>query len=969
MTSLQSKDEFQSQDIICFGPFRLFPAARRLERDGKLLNLGSRALDILIILAERAPEIVSKKDLFSAVWPGVTVDEGALRFHIANLRKALGDGQSNTPYVTNVSGRGYCFVAPISRSGEPGPLPNSAPNPVANLPARLMRMVGRDEIVEEISAQLAARRFVTIVGPGGIGKTTVAVWAGHALLPAFCSSVYFVDLGPLNHSSFVPRALASTLGLVIDSGYLIPNLIQFLKDKHMLLVLDSCEHVIEAVAELAESIVEDAPQVHILATSRESLRVEGEHVHRLFPLDFPQIEVGLTAAKAMTFPAVQLFVERVIATWDRFALSDADAPIVAGICRKLDGIALAIELAAGRVEAHGIQGIASLLDNQFGLSWQGRRTALPRHQTLSATLDWSYGLLSDFERLVLRRLSVFVGIFTLEAAKFVGCGNEDDCAEVVDALASLVAKSLVSADAAGPITRYRLLDTTRAYVMGKLLESGDIQAIARRHALYFCEYLTRADATVMSLSEAAAEVGSYGDHIGNVRAALEWSFSPHGDLQIGTALATVSANLFREMSLWTECELWCERAIAALGDTAPGTLRELALQTSLGMSMIFTGGNQQDVQSTLSRGLELAEDLKEPRYQLLLLEWLYTLNVRIADFDAAVAYAQRMKEVAEEIADSASVAAAERILGNAHHLTGHQASAQRHCERALRYPHVSQSAHILRSDIVHRFLALSTLARTLWLRGYPDQAVRVAGDAIEEAEILKIHSALASALMWVAPVYLWIGDWTTTGETIERLTANTRTLSLTPFGTAALGLKGELCIKLGAAETGVRHLRDYLAAPRVEQMETLTPVFECALAGGLAKIEEFDEALAVVDRAMAKIEYGGESFYAPEILRIKGGILASLAPSEIAQAEDCLVRSLELAHSQSALSWELRAATSLARLRSRRGCPVEAHAVLAPIYNRFGEGFETLDLREAKGFLKELEHQSSTRSLRTGTDL
>ncbi len=360
-----------TDEVISFGPFRLHAAQRLIERKGTPLHLGGRALDILIALVEQASRVVSKNELMARVWPDATVDESSLRVHVAALRKALGDGEAGARYVTTLTGQGYCFVAPVSRSSEPA-LPmtaNSKSGQVHNLPTRPTRMVGRDQTVQEISEQLKTERFVTIAGPGGIGKTTVAVSVGHELLAEFAGAAHFFDLGPLNDPVLVPGAVASTLGLLVQSADPIPGLIAFLRDKRMLLILDSCEHVIETAAALAERIFEGAPQAHILATSRESLRVEGEHVHRLSPLASPPDDAGLTAAQALDFPAVQLFVERAIAGGRRFELNDADAPVVGEICRRLDGMALAIELAAGRIDVYGVQETMALLNDRFKLLW------------------------------------------------------------------------------------------------------------------------------------------------------------------------------------------------------------------------------------------------------------------------------------------------------------------------------------------------------------------------------------------------------------------------------------------------------------------------------------------------------------------------------------------------------------------------------------------------------------------------
>jgi predicted ATPase/DNA-binding winged helix-turn-helix (wHTH) protein len=487
----------QRRDIVSFGPYRLLATERLLEKDGVALNLGSRALDLLIALVERAPGVVCKRELMARIWPNLVVEEGSLRFHIASLRKVLGDGQSGVRYVTNVAGRGYCFVAPIWRSTAKPPRAGSfVADRAAKLPTRLLRMVGRDETVQRISAQLLGQRFVTVVGPGGIGKTTVAVSVAHARFAEFGGAVHFVDLGALDDPSLVPSAIASTLGLSVNSDSPIQALLSFVRDQRMLLVLDSCEHVIETAAAVAERIFKEALQIHILATSREALRVEGEQVYHLPPLECPPGTAGLKAAEAMSFPAVRLFVERVTASGGPFVLSDADAPIVADLCRRLDGVALALDLAARRVAALGVRGTAALLDSQLRLLWQGRRTALPRHQTLGATLDWSHNLLSEFERVVLRRLAVFVGTFSLEAAQSIAADTPDHRGQVVETIASLVAKSLVAAETDATSVRYRLLDTTRAYVQGKLIRSGEATVVALRHATYYRELLERTDLAV-----------------------------------------------------------------------------------------------------------------------------------------------------------------------------------------------------------------------------------------------------------------------------------------------------------------------------------------------------------------------------------------------------------------------------------------------------------------------------------------
>src|ERR1700751_4474884 len=425
----------EPKDVLSFGPFSLFAAERLLKKGDEPIPLGDRALDILIALAERPGEVVTRKDLISTVWPEVTVEKANLRFQMAALRKALGDGRDGARYISNISGRGYCFVAPVTRSRTVRTVPVTGittTKRVQKLPRRLARMVGRDATVRSLAEQLQRWRFVSIVGPGGIGKTTVAISVAHALSDGFHDAVFFIDLAALTDAKLVPTAIASALGLMVQTQDPIVGLLAFIGDKKILLVLDNCEHVIGVAAALAERVVSEAPQAHILVTSREALQVEGEHVHLLHSLDCPPEDAGLIAMEALRYPAAQLFMKRATASGYDAELSDTDAPIAARICRRLDGIALAIELAASRVGSLAIRGTAELLDHRFSLFLAGRRTALPRHQTLNAMLDWSYSLLSEREKVVLCRLSVFVGVFTVQAAGSVASETEADEADAID---------------------------------------------------------------------------------------------------------------------------------------------------------------------------------------------------------------------------------------------------------------------------------------------------------------------------------------------------------------------------------------------------------------------------------------------------------------------------------------------------------------------------------------------------------
>jgi predicted ATPase/DNA-binding winged helix-turn-helix (wHTH) protein len=476
-----------------FGPFELSIGERVLRRDGQVLPLGGRALDILIYLADRPGEVVAKQELIDHIWSDVTVEEGSLRVHVAAIRKALGDGQFGNRYIANIKGRGYSFVGtvvPLAGGTESG---NAKFPHQGRLPVRPIIMIGREAVVGEVSDKLRNERFVTLLGPGGIGKTAVAL----AVAEEFGGKVHFVDLYNLTDPRHVARAVATSLGLALKSKDPGLELVDLVRSRRLLIILDSCEHVIETVALLAEQLYQETEQVYLLTTSRELLKVGGEHCSRIPPLDFPPDGAEQTANAVLRYPAAQLLIRRVAARAGSFVLTDEEAPFVAEMCRKLDGIPLAIELAAGQVAAFGLKNTVTRLE----LLKLGHRSAVARHQTLKATLDWSYNLLSDGERIVLRRIAPFVGHFTLEDARHVAGELDMGTGEIFDAIAGLVEKSLIATQIDETQARYRFLDTTRAYALEKLEEHAEVDVILRRHAEYVAGYLESQSVALSALGK------------------------------------------------------------------------------------------------------------------------------------------------------------------------------------------------------------------------------------------------------------------------------------------------------------------------------------------------------------------------------------------------------------------------------------------------------------------------------------
>jgi predicted ATPase/DNA-binding winged helix-turn-helix (wHTH) protein len=932
---------------VSFGPFSFHDKTRLLERDGVPIKLGSRALDILRLLVDRAGEVVPKGELLAYAWPGLVVEEISLRVHIAELRKALGDGKEGVRYVTNVPSRGYCFVAPVQRV-VPGPaLPSVAVTTApVSLPHRLERMVGREDVLEELSGRLLSERFITLRGPGGIGKTTVAVALAHDMWAAFDGQVRFLDLGTLKDAALVTSTVASALGLVVHHADPTDSIINFLRDRRLLLVLDSCEHVIEVAARLAESIYQAASGVSILATSRESLLVEGEQIFELVPLPGPPQGGGLSASQVLTYPAARLFAERAAAAGHRAVLTDEDAEVLAEICGKLDGIALAIELAAVRAGAHGLREIATLLDGRLKLEWRGRRTAPPRQQTLGATLDWSYGLIDARERGALRRLAVFAGPFTLEGAAAVAGEEDEEVDRIVDTLEQLVAKSLVAARPEGPSTRYRLLDTTRAYAMQKLAEDGEAKRIARRHVRYV-QHALEATMAESSGGDQVSRSRQRAELLGDARAALAWAYGNDDGTELRVPLAGACSRLFVELNLLNEGRLWASRALAMLDETSRGSTWELELQSALGHAFMFTERNSEQAEAALQRGLTIAQTLGDHFNQFRLLARLNMFYRRTGEYRRLVPIALESERIARVIGDAAGIAGAQGLIGCSYHLIGDQRAAHRHLEEAL----LGDLA--LRRMQPGHFAYSRTpqipLARTLWLLGFPDQAVEGARPLTGAAAPRDVVMHCI-ALCWAASVFGWVGDWSTVESLTSRLGAHAGVHGLVPYEAVATGFRAQTLIARGEPKLGVELLRAALPRLHADRYELYASGFAAELSQGLAALGQLSEALNVVNEAIARVMPEGDVFDMPELLRLRGELEARTG--DVGSAEASLTSSIELAEGQGALSWRLRAETSLARLRREQGRP-NALDGLAATYARFSEGFETADLKAARRLLDE----------------
>src|SRR5882762_8353249 len=956
-------DLAQAPAAIEFGRFRVLPRRRELVIEDRPLELGGRAFDVLMVLIKASGAVVSKDVLMKRVWPDRIVEENNLQAQISALRRAFG---ADRDLIRTVAGRGYQFTGEIrtvsasanaqASAGMPQPR-RTPPRPPTNLPEPVSELIGRDVELDEILDLSASHRLVTLTGAGGIGKTRLGFAAAWRLLPRFADGVYAIELAPLADPELVPVVVATALGLELASGTASPlSVATALRAKQLMLVLDNCEHVVEAAAQMAEALLRANPATRVIATSREPLRAEGEWVYPVPPLAVPA-EGSPDSEEPLRYGAVRLFVERARAAAPHFSPDVRAAAGIAGICRRLDGIPLAIELAAARAAALGIDGLAARLDDRFRLLAGGYRTTMPRHQTLRATLDWSYELLTEPERVVLCRLAIFAGGFTLEAARAVAADDEIGAPEVVDRVPNLVAKSLVTVEADGVRVRYRLLETTRAYLLEKLIQAGEFDAAARRHAERYRDLFEsgEAEAETKPTDEWLAE---YGPRIDNVRAALDWAFSPSGDASIGVALTIAAVPLWEQLSLLGECRERVGRALASLADADATSVRpRMQLSAALGWSLMYGLGRAREAGPAWAVTLQIAERLDDKDYKQRALWGLCIDQFNNGEFRAALGFAKRFAELIANSTDTIELVMGDRILATALHYIGDQKNARLHIDRVLAHlAGLAQQPQIVRLRFDMRISTHYFQARILWLQGFADQALRVVEHNIEEGRAIGHALSFCSVLgQGACPIAFLAGDFDAAErygamllDHTERHPMRLWQLWVRCFNGMVMGKRGDIIAGLDVLRGALEQAGDAKFLPRF-----LLPLGEFAAC--LGEAGEVTQGLAIVDDALARCKTRDEGWYLAELLRIKGELTLKGDGSEaVAKAEEEFLSALDLARPQGALSWELRAATSLARLLSDQGRSADATALLQPVYDRFTEGFATADLKAAKALLDDL---------------
>lgn len=910
-----------------FGPFVLVSDRALLLKDGLAVKIGANSLKLLRLLVENAPNVLSTKELLEHLWPGGEVDGSALRVQITALRKTLEDRDRVFKFIATVPQRGYSFAAGISRATILLPEdPKQTADAGHYLPNNGNFVIGRDDVIGTLAARLLDKRLLSIVGHGGIGKTTVALSVAENILHQYPDGLRFIDLSPLDDADLVSPTLASSLGLAVRAESSLPALGRFLRTKNILIVLDSCEHLIESVAALCEFIHRECPDVGFLCTSREPLRLRGEVVHQLESLAVPPIADTYAALELMAYSSVQMLVERCTAKGHNFALTEQNAASVAMLCRRLEGIPLALELASTHLVSLGISGLQNLLaDGGQGLSAPAS-DGPARHQTLDRLLDWSYTLLDQHERNHLQRLSVFRGWFSIEASDSIAGRSS---LEVVEQLA---AKSMIVADLYEDHLQYRLLDTTRSYAWKKLAASEEMHQIRDRH-VHHCLALSKEVQGQWELLPEEVWTRYYNRRVDDVRTALEWAFARPDMAGYGVKLTIESQILFYQMSMMDEYHRHVKRALAHLRDF-PDRESEIVLLTALAHLLMHTAGITEEMDRSFARAYQLALEsgLQEQIAETTGGMWIS--RIVQADFIGVTAYAEKFGALPMCRTDELMDIVHRRMSSSGLHLMGQHAPAIELARDVIEFPPTSARAVYNSALLADRQVCMrSNLSRCLWIQGRADEAIRIATEAVELG-CYKNSVSLCMALAFGAcPVAFWAGDMELAHKWVQLLKNQSARFNLAYWHAWACSY--ELILNDDGSLIG--------------------PTLEATVLWPLQRDNVLPLSTLIISEAdVEKALSGAVLWSAPELMRRKAVALLSIeSEAETDRAVDLLRRSLALANAQGALAWELRTAISMAEWPFALANAADSAALLSNVYGRFTEGFQTADLRRARRILEQ----------------
>ncbi|MEY9159143.1 ATP-binding protein [Bradyrhizobium japonicum] len=914
--------------------------------------MGGRAFELLRLLVQRRGELVSKNELMAAAWPGTFVHDSNLKVNMWSLRRSLGDTQIEPIYIATVARRGYKFIADVrvgigEIEGEPAladPLPLShAPSPRG--------IVGREADIVEIADLLAEDRHVTLTGAGGIGKTTVALAVAQAFVSRYRDGVCFIDLATISDPTLFGAALVTALGIRGNTDMGLAAVLDYLRPRQMLLILDNCEHVLPAATIFASKFMTDTSPSRLLATSREPLGTTTELVVRLGSLSAPSSGLGLSVDQAVRFPAVELFVRRA-AEWSDYEFVDEDCDAIAVVCHSLDGLPLAIELAAAQISRFTPRELLVVLDQRLGFSAAGAAAGPPRHETLMATIDWSYRLLSQTEARLFALLSVFSDGFEHEDAVFVAEAAGLTPIDVATALGSLVVKSLLSAQARGASLRYRLLDSTRRYAAERRRGDPACSGAMRRHAERMAALFEQSEED-WRWREPTDWTERYLGRIADLRSALSWSFGEQGDDILGIRLAVAAITLWSETSILSEAQARLEVALALAKRVPCDDLSKAKLACALGWSLFYARKSSNENEVTWLDAIAFARRTDSVDLQQRALAGFAFYLLQIGEIARAITYLEGATSLADRDPDSTATSEADKALAWAHAFAGELSKSRPVLDRLASTHSLARGRSRKDANEVYRFITVRTnMPFVVWMQGQADYAARLAREAVDAADRGGHWVSQSNALGLAAlPISLEIGDLDALDMFTERLRRNLereriwRWVSVERYFSACL--------------------RDLRGDPRAvdDLRAAIDELIECRflmrigsylsfLARAYLRQGRIAQARDAVTRAIDYQERQGERWCRSELQRVNASIL--LEDGETVRAEKLLKEALAEARAIGALTFALRIATDLAAHWAATNREIDAVQLLAPILGEFTEGFGTQDLVRASRLLAQI---------------
>jgi predicted ATPase/DNA-binding winged helix-turn-helix (wHTH) protein len=933
----------RSERLIDFGPFTLDPKRRKLMHADGEVRLGGRAMDILLELARNKDQVVSREALVAAAWPDTFVHESNLKVTIAYLRRALRT-HAQGEYINTVVGRGYWLGGAASLPDAP-PLLSQTDQGI--LP-EIVTVIGRDDDISAVVEAMRHHRLTTIAGTGGIGKTTVAVAASRLFGDDAEYTIVFVDLARVASGEFVLSTVAAALGITADGRNGTRPIASLISDRRILLVLDTCEHVRDAVVEVSNGLLAASTELRVLATSRQVLAAAQEKVLWLSPLQVPPKKLAQTAAEVLRYSAPQLLQARA-AERSRFRIVDANAQAIAEICRELDGAPLAIELVASRLDGRSPETVLRELEDRFRTLRRESATGPLRQRTLRLTLEWSYALLGEDEAHALRVLSIFAGSFSEEDALRGMIPPGQSPARFADAIEGLVAKSMLDRVSTSE-GRLRMLDTTRAFAAELLATSGELDTAAQQHARLQLDILITTNAKSAELSAEAWRT-LCNEQVDDLRKAIDWCLYHNGDTLLGLNLVAAGLPLWQELSLGEESRRNCELALSELTRIGLADQRlKLTLAVGLATANAYLANDQEKTIASFNQAIDLARATGDADAECKALG-AFAIYMLLPGGESVLRRTlEQMRQAALRTEDPFALWEQQHLHSFWIAARGHFKPAYEQLEVTCREMDAYAQVHPIRSRQAQKLMIEANRAACAWFGGRPGRSRELVSKLLTDAQEFGHDLTLVYCLSYGGLISLVeLGEYELGAHWSSVFEATVKHRGFAHWAPRA-NCYSAVIDALSGKDTSLARLQRAYDGLREGAPQGEHDGYFGILAGAMLECGHLEAAATLAD---CVLETPQNLWIVPELHRIRGGSARGLGDLEAAEAT--LRTSLEIVNGIEIPAFKLRTVIDLASLLHEKGKSSEARSLLEPLYAEFTDGFDTVDLRKARQLLDRLE--------------